>query len=47
MLGDLRVRGAAVVYRLFDVGYEMQLDKALEIAIVVLILMEFILGILR
>jgi len=31
MPGDLRVRGAAVVYRLFDIGYEMQLDKALEL----------------
>jgi hypothetical protein len=29
MPGDLRVRGAAVVYRLFDVGYEIRLDKAL------------------
>jgi hypothetical protein len=31
MADDLRVRGAAVVYRLFDVGYELQLDKALEL----------------
>ena len=31
MVGDLRVRGAAVVYRLFDVGYEIQLDKAVDL----------------
>lgn len=31
MLDDLRVCGAAVVYRLFDVGYEIQLDKAVEL----------------
>ena len=27
----LRVSGGAVVYRLFDVGYEIQLDRALEL----------------
>lgn len=31
MPGDLRARGSAVVYRLFDIGYEMRLDKALEL----------------
>lgn len=31
MSGDLIVRGAAVVYRLFDVGYEIGLDRALEL----------------
>ncbi len=31
LLGDLHVRGAAVVYRLFDVGYEISLDRALEL----------------
>lgn len=31
MPGDLHARGAAVVYRLFDIGYEIQLDKALDL----------------
>ena len=29
--GPIRVRGAAVLYRLHDVGYEIQLDRALEL----------------
>src|SRR3712207_8727694 len=28
---SLRVRGAAVLYRLHDVGYEIHLDRALEL----------------
>ena len=31
MPGNLTARGAAVVYRLFDIGYEMHLDQALEL----------------
>jgi hypothetical protein len=31
MPGPLRVRGAAVLYRLHDVGYEIELDRALQL----------------
>src|ERR687886_2172162 len=30
-LGPIRVRGAAVLYRLHDVGYEIALDRALQL----------------
>src|SRR5918999_1225413 len=29
--GPIRVRGSAVLYRLHDVGYEIQLDQALQL----------------